>query len=36
MREFDYRRADDVPGAVALLGADPDARSSAAAPISST
>lgn len=26
MREFDYRRADDVPGAVALLGADPDAR----------
>lgn len=26
MREFDYRRAEDVPGAVALLGADPDAR----------
>ncbi|MEU3103779.1 xanthine dehydrogenase family protein subunit M [Streptomyces griseoflavus] len=26
MREFDYRRADDVTGAVALLGADPDAR----------
>ncbi|MFE2278533.1 FAD binding domain-containing protein [Streptomyces sp. NPDC059454] len=26
MREFDYRRADDVPGAVALLDADPDAR----------
>ncbi|GGV64751.1 oxidoreductase [Streptomyces griseoloalbus] len=26
MREFDYRRADDVPGAVALLGADPEAR----------
>ncbi|TGB11611.1 xanthine dehydrogenase family protein subunit M [Streptomyces sp. MZ04] len=26
MREFDYRRAIDVPGAVALLGADPDAR----------
>ncbi|MDG9715554.1 xanthine dehydrogenase family protein subunit M [Streptomyces sp. DH24] len=26
MREFDYRRAHDVPGAVALLGADPDAR----------
>ncbi|MFD8522601.1 FAD binding domain-containing protein [Streptomyces capillispiralis] len=26
MREFDYRRADDVAGAVALLGADPDAR----------
>ncbi|MFF1274212.1 FAD binding domain-containing protein [Streptomyces marokkonensis] len=26
MREFDYRRADDVSGAVALLGADPDAR----------
>ncbi|EFE65434.1 oxidoreductase [Streptomyces viridosporus ATCC 14672] len=26
MREFAYRRADDVPGAVALLGGDPDAR----------
>lgn len=26
MREFDYRRAIDVPGALALLGADPDAR----------
>ncbi|MFF7855296.1 FAD binding domain-containing protein [Streptomyces sp. NPDC007904] len=26
MREFDYRRAHDVSGAVALLGADPDAR----------
>ncbi|EFL42975.1 oxidoreductase, molybdopterin-binding subunit [Streptomyces griseoflavus Tu4000] len=26
MREFDYRRADDVSGAVALLGDDPDAR----------
>ncbi|MFI2376807.1 FAD binding domain-containing protein [Streptomyces sp. NPDC018964] len=26
MREFDYRRADDVSGAVALLEADPDAR----------
>ncbi|GAA2253240.1 xanthine dehydrogenase family protein subunit M [Streptomyces atrovirens] len=26
MREFDYRRADDVSGAVALLDADPDAR----------
>ncbi|MEV8016056.1 xanthine dehydrogenase family protein subunit M [Streptomyces sp. NPDC086554] len=26
MREFDYRRAIDVPGTVALLGADPDAR----------
>ncbi|MEU4657864.1 xanthine dehydrogenase family protein subunit M [Streptomyces sp. NPDC023723] len=26
MREFGYRRADDVPGAVALLAADPDAR----------
>ncbi|MFI1422449.1 FAD binding domain-containing protein [Streptomyces sp. NPDC020731] len=26
MREFDYRRADDVLGAVALLDADPDAR----------
>ncbi|MER7486852.1 xanthine dehydrogenase family protein subunit M [Streptomyces sp. NPDC126497] len=26
MREFDYRRADDVSGAVALLRADPDAR----------
>ncbi|MFG1663900.1 FAD binding domain-containing protein [Streptomyces sp. Y7] len=26
MREFDYRRASDVPGAVALLDADPDAR----------
>ncbi|MFJ5262012.1 FAD binding domain-containing protein [Streptomyces sp. NPDC088387] len=26
MREFDYRRAHDVAGAVALLGADPDAR----------
>ncbi|MFC9850486.1 FAD binding domain-containing protein [Streptomyces prasinus] len=26
MREFDYRRADDVPGAVALLDTDPDAR----------
>ncbi|GAA0582975.1 xanthine dehydrogenase family protein subunit M [Streptomyces crystallinus] len=26
MREFDYRRAADVPGAVALLGADPEAR----------
>ncbi|GAB2330889.1 xanthine dehydrogenase family protein subunit M [Streptomyces griseoincarnatus] len=25
MREFDYRRADDVTGAVALLDADPDA-----------
>ncbi|AKJ08604.1 molybdopterin dehydrogenase [Streptomyces incarnatus] len=24
MREFDYRRASDVAGAVALLGADPD------------
>ncbi|MFF6996660.1 FAD binding domain-containing protein [Streptomyces sp. NPDC008313] len=26
MREFGYQRAHDVPGAVALLGADPDAR----------
>ncbi|WP_371650756.1 MULTISPECIES: xanthine dehydrogenase family protein subunit M [unclassified Streptomyces] len=26
MREFGYRRAVDVPGAVALLGADPEAR----------
>ncbi|MFR9793241.1 FAD binding domain-containing protein [Streptomyces sp. MB22_4] len=26
MREFDYRRATDVAGAVALLGADPDTR----------
>ncbi|MFF2513431.1 FAD binding domain-containing protein [Streptomyces sp. NPDC058086] len=26
MREFDYERAFDVTGAVALLGADPDAR----------
>jgi xanthine dehydrogenase YagS FAD-binding subunit len=26
VREFDYRRAHDVSGAVALLGADPDAR----------
>ncbi|KAF5992342.1 xanthine dehydrogenase family protein subunit M [Streptomyces sp. RLB3-17] len=26
MREFDYERAYDVTGAVALLGADPDAR----------
>jgi xanthine dehydrogenase YagS FAD-binding subunit len=26
MREFDYRRASDVAGAVALLGADPDTR----------
>ncbi len=26
MREFDYRHADDVTGAVALLDADPDAR----------
>ncbi|AZM58564.1 MULTISPECIES: FAD binding domain-containing protein [unclassified Streptomyces] len=26
MKEFDYRRADDVSGAVALLGGDPDAR----------
>ncbi|MFD7767496.1 FAD binding domain-containing protein [Streptomyces sp. NPDC059787] len=26
MREFDYRRADDVSGAVALLDADPGAR----------
>ncbi|MFI1171796.1 FAD binding domain-containing protein [Streptomyces melanogenes] len=26
MREFAYRRAVDVPGAVALLGADPEAR----------
>ncbi|MFG2137891.1 FAD binding domain-containing protein [Streptomyces sp. NPDC048650] len=26
MREFTYRRAADVPGAVALLGADPEAR----------
>ncbi|GHB28436.1 oxidoreductase [Streptomyces viridiviolaceus] len=26
MREFDYRRAPDVAGAVALLAADPDAR----------
>ncbi|MFF0212871.1 FAD binding domain-containing protein [Streptomyces althioticus] len=26
MREFDYRRADDVTGALALLDADPDAR----------
>ncbi|MGW2231759.1 FAD binding domain-containing protein [Streptomyces formicae] len=26
MREFGYERAHDVPGAVALLGADPDAR----------
>ncbi|GGW93443.1 oxidoreductase [Streptomyces malachitofuscus] len=26
MKEFDYRRADDVSGAVALLGDDPDAR----------
>ncbi|KOV67528.1 FAD binding domain-containing protein [Streptomyces sp. MMG1121] len=26
MREFDYQRATDVAGAVALLGADPDTR----------
>ncbi|MFE9096779.1 FAD binding domain-containing protein [Streptomyces sp. NPDC007264] len=26
MREFDYHRASDVAGAVALLGTDPDAR----------
>ncbi|MER6048259.1 xanthine dehydrogenase family protein subunit M [Streptomyces sp. NPDC001793] len=26
MREFDYRRASDVPGALALLGAEPEAR----------
>ncbi|MGW2781141.1 FAD binding domain-containing protein [Streptomyces populi] len=26
MKEFDYRRAPDVPGAVSLLDADPDAR----------
>ncbi|MEU1011799.1 xanthine dehydrogenase family protein subunit M [Streptomyces sp. NPDC005890] len=26
MREFDYQRAHDVAGAVALLGADPDTR----------
>ncbi|MFF7264512.1 FAD binding domain-containing protein [Streptomyces sp. NPDC008159] len=26
MREFDYRRAHDVPGALALLDADPQAR----------
>ncbi|MEV6883616.1 xanthine dehydrogenase family protein subunit M [Streptomyces sp. NPDC051135] len=26
MREFDYQRADDVSGAVALLAGDPDAR----------
>lgn len=26
MREFGYRRVHDVPGALALLGADPDAR----------
>ncbi|OEV05767.1 FAD binding domain-containing protein [Streptomyces oceani] len=26
MREFDYQRANDVPGAVALLNADPNAR----------
>lgn len=26
MREFGYERAFDVSGAVALLGADPDAR----------
>ncbi|CAO0835879.1 hypothetical protein SMICM17S_02653 [Streptomyces microflavus] len=26
MREFDYRRAHDVTGAVALLAADPEAR----------
>ncbi|MFJ7150807.1 FAD binding domain-containing protein [Streptomyces sp. NPDC100445] len=26
MREFDYQRAHDVAGAVALLGTDPDAR----------
>ncbi|ATL25484.1 FAD binding domain-containing protein [Streptomyces formicae] len=26
MREFGYERAHDVPGAVALLGADPEAR----------
>ncbi|MEU7581517.1 xanthine dehydrogenase family protein subunit M [Streptomyces sp. NPDC041068] len=26
MRDFDYRRAYDVPGALAVLGADPDAR----------
>ncbi|QEU96378.1 FAD binding domain-containing protein [Streptomyces kanamyceticus] len=26
MREFGYERVHDVPGAVALLGADPDAR----------
>jgi xanthine dehydrogenase YagS FAD-binding subunit len=26
MREFDYRRADDAAGAVALVAADPDAR----------
>jgi xanthine dehydrogenase YagS FAD-binding subunit len=26
MKEFGYRRADDISGAVALLGTDPDAR----------
>ncbi|MFJ5677668.1 FAD binding domain-containing protein [Streptomyces sp. NPDC093097] len=26
MKEFDYQRASDVPGAVALLGTDPEAR----------
>lgn len=26
MKEFDYQRAYDVSGAVALLGADPEAR----------
>lgn len=26
MREFEYQRAHDVPGAVAVLGADPEAR----------
>ncbi|ANZ20912.1 Putative xanthine dehydrogenase YagS FAD-binding subunit [Streptomyces noursei ATCC 11455] len=26
MREFDYRRASDVPGALALLGTEPEAR----------
>lgn len=36
MREFGYERARDVPGAVAVLGADPDARFLGVAPTSWT
>ncbi|CAM5459438.1 hypothetical protein SCALM49S_04018 [Streptomyces californicus] len=36
MREFGYQRAHDVAGAVALLAADPEPATSAAAPTSST